>query len=92
MVRKISIRGWDQGIRDFDLESEPRGRPEPVIDNNELRTLVESDPRQSLRDIAEKLGVHYSTVSRHFPVSRPIPVSRNQLHYTPKSAISCATT
>uniref|UniRef100_A0A5S6QBT7 HTH_48 domain-containing protein n=1 Tax=Trichuris muris TaxID=70415 RepID=A0A5S6QBT7_TRIMR len=36
------------------------------IDEDQLRAIVEEDPRRSTSDIAEKLGVHKTTVSRHF--------------------------
>ena len=66
-VSERTTRRWFEKFRsgDVNLQSEPRGHPGPSIDNDELRLLVESDTRQSVRDIAEKLGVHYSTVSRH---------------------------
>lgn len=66
-VSERTAQRWFEKFRsgDMSLESEPSGRPVPAIDNDELRTLVESNPRQSVRDIAQNLGVHYSTVSRH---------------------------
>jgi histone-lysine N-methyltransferase SETMAR len=36
-----------------------------VADNEVLRDLVESDPRQTLEEIADIIGCHYSTVQRH---------------------------
>ena len=42
---------------DFYLEDEPRsGRP-TVIQDEDLRTLVETDPSQTVREMAEELGV-----------------------------------
>ena len=42
---------------DFSLEDEPRsGRP-TVIQDEDLRTLVETDPSQTVREMAEELGV-----------------------------------
>jgi len=62
-----TTRRWFEKFRsgDMSLENEPRGRPKEAIDNNQLKDLIQSDTRQTVRDIAEKLGVHYSTVSRH---------------------------
>lgn len=48
----------------MNLENEPRGHAAPVIENNELRTLVETDPRQTVRDMKQQFG-HYLVVSRH---------------------------
>jgi [histone H3]-lysine36 N-dimethyltransferase SETMAR len=50
---------------DMSLENEPRGRPEAAIDDEQLNTLIESDTRQTVRELADKLSVHYSTVCRH---------------------------
>lgn len=58
---------WFQkfGTGDESLEDEEgRGRP-CEIDNDQLASLIESDPRQSTREVAEKLDVSYSTVARH---------------------------
>ncbi|CAH2095206.1 unnamed protein product [Euphydryas editha] len=47
---------------DFSLEDEPRsGRP-IVIQNEDLRTLMETDPSQTLRGMAEELGVSFHVV------------------------------
>lgn len=48
------------------LENEPRAKAASVIKNNELRTLIESDPRQTIRSMAKQLGVHYSEVFRNW--------------------------
>ena len=47
---------------DFSLEDEPRsGRP-TVIQDEDLRTLVQTDPSQTMRGIVEELGVSLHTV------------------------------
>ena len=47
---------------DIDLEDRPRsGRP-GVVDNDVLLALVESDPKQSLEELAKQLGCHFTTV------------------------------
>ena len=50
---------------DMSLENEPRGRPEAAVDDDKLKALIESDTRQTVRELGEKLGVHNSTISRH---------------------------
>lgn len=50
----------------MNLQNEPRANAESVIKNNELRTLIESDPRQTIMNIAEQLGVHYSEVFQNW--------------------------
>ncbi|MBJ3206179.1 ArsR family transcriptional regulator, partial [Salmonella enterica subsp. enterica serovar Give] len=66
-VSERTIQRWFNKFRNvnLDLANASRDHAAPAIDNDELRTLVECDPRQTVRDIAKTLGVHYSTVSRH---------------------------
>lgn len=50
---------------DMSLEDQPRsGRPQ-TIDNEELRDLVEGDPRQTTRELATSLGCSNSTIHEH---------------------------
>lgn len=42
-----------------------RGRPEVAIDNEELRTNIEQNPCQSVREIAKQFNVGTMTISRH---------------------------
>ena len=58
-VNERTIRRWFAKFRsgDFGLEDELRsGRP-TVIQDEDLRTLVETDPSQMVRGIGEELGV-----------------------------------
>ena len=58
-VNQRTVRRWFAKFRsgDFNFEDEPRsGRP-TVIQGEDLRTLVETDPSQTVRGMAEELGV-----------------------------------
>ena len=58
-VNERTVQRWFAKFRsgDFSLEDEHRsGRPR-VIEDEDLRTLVETDPSQTVRGIAEELGV-----------------------------------
>jgi predicted transcriptional regulator len=37
----------------------------PVVDNDQLRSLVEADPRQTAREMAQDLDADSTTISRH---------------------------
>jgi [histone H3]-lysine36 N-dimethyltransferase SETMAR len=66
-VADRTARRWFQQFSDgdFNLEdSEGRGR-DPKLDDDQLKELVESDPRQSTRELAKTLNVDHSTVLRH---------------------------
>ena len=58
-VNERTVRRWFEKFRsrDFSLEDEFRsGRP-TVIQDEDLKTLVETDPSQTVRGVAEELGV-----------------------------------
>ena len=64
-VGESTVRQWFNKFRsgDFSLEDEPRsGRPKAIPDED-LKAFVEADPSQTVREIAEKLGVDKSTVA-----------------------------
>lgn len=63
-VNERTVQRWFAKFRsgDFSLENEPRsGRP-TVIQDADLRTLVETDPSQTVRGMAEELGVSVHAV------------------------------
>lgn len=66
LVTPRTCQRWYSKFRsgDYDLQNLPgRGR-QFVVEDEVLEQVLESNPRQSCRDIAEKLNIHHSTVSR----------------------------
>uniref|UniRef100_A0A1I7WE49 HTH_48 domain-containing protein n=1 Tax=Heterorhabditis bacteriophora TaxID=37862 RepID=A0A1I7WE49_HETBA len=52
----------------FGQENHEEGRGRPlVIDDIQLRVIVEAEPCKTTREVAEELDVVYLTVARHFP-------------------------
>lgn len=66
-AKERTVRWWFEKFRsgDMSLENKERGRPETVIDNDQLKALVEADPRKTVRELAEDLNVSTATISRH---------------------------
>ena len=62
-----TIRRWFEKFRsgDMNLENEPRGRPESVVNEEHLRATVEANPQTTVRALAIDLGVSIATVSQH---------------------------
>uniref|UniRef100_A0A0K0FZ36 Histone-lysine N-methyltransferase SETMAR (inferred by orthology to a human protein) n=1 Tax=Strongyloides venezuelensis TaxID=75913 RepID=A0A0K0FZ36_STRVS len=62
-----TAKRWLKKFKEGDesLENEERGRPDSVVDNEELKRVVEVNPRQTVREIAGALEVSKSSVSRH---------------------------
>uniref|UniRef100_A0A0K0FDI2 Histone-lysine N-methyltransferase SETMAR (inferred by orthology to a human protein) n=1 Tax=Strongyloides venezuelensis TaxID=75913 RepID=A0A0K0FDI2_STRVS len=50
---------------DESLENEGRGRPDSVVDNEELKSVVRANLRQTVRETSRALEVSKSSVSRH---------------------------
>jgi len=73
-VAESLVRKWFTHFRNsnFDLENRERsGRP-AVIDDDQILTLIENDPRHTTRDIAEVLHISHISVIRHLKTLRYI--------------------
>lgn len=66
-ISERSAREWFQRFRaeDYNLEDRPRtGRPSEV-DDDRLRQMLDDNPRQTTRELAEILEVSHGTVENH---------------------------
>ncbi|XP_018366071.1 PREDICTED: histone-lysine N-methyltransferase SETMAR-like [Trachymyrmex cornetzi] len=66
-VAESTVRKWFARFRsdNFDLEDRERsGRP-AVVDDDQIVTLIENNPRHTTRDIAEILHISHMSVVRH---------------------------
>ena len=66
-INERTVQCWFEKFRHGDKsfeDKEGRGRPSAVY-INELKALVEADPRTTVREIAEELGVSHLTVLEH---------------------------
>ena len=61
------MRRWFAKFRsgDFGLEDEKGRERKPSIENDQLKTLVDSNPQTTVRDISEELKVSIWTISTH---------------------------
>lgn len=50
---------------DFNLSYETRGRPEMKVDNEQLKTTIESDPSRTAHDLSLIFGVTKQTILTH---------------------------
>uniref|UniRef100_A0A5S6Q0M7 HTH_48 domain-containing protein n=1 Tax=Trichuris muris TaxID=70415 RepID=A0A5S6Q0M7_TRIMR len=67
VVKDRTAQLWFRKFRSGDesLQDEEGRGGHFEIDHEELKTIVEADPRRTCRDMAKELNVHYATVSRH---------------------------
>ena len=66
-VSHSTSKYWFSRFRegDFNLEDKPRsGRPS-TLDIQRLHTLINTDPTQTTRNLAEQLDTSHSTIERH---------------------------
>ena len=61
------FRDGDESLKDED----GRGRP-PILQNEDLRAIVEQNPRQSVREMSMQLGVGILTVFDHLKQIRKV--------------------
>ena len=66
-VNECTLQRWYQKFRsgNTSLEDEPHDRRPSAIDNDQLKVLVEADPRITVRELAVEINVDHSTVARH---------------------------
>jgi histone-lysine N-methyltransferase SETMAR len=66
-ISERQCQEWFKRFRegDFDLSDRPRSGQPRKVDNDELRALVESDPRLPSRELAIRLGVSQRAVIDH---------------------------
>lgn len=66
-VSERIAQDWFRRFRngDFNLEDSVRSGRSSKVDNDRLRQLVELDPRQTTRELAQVLGVHFTTIADH---------------------------
>lgn len=66
-VSERTMRFWFQKFpnEDFNLENQVRGQPKPSINDDKLKTLVENDPKASVREIVANFKVSIGTISNH---------------------------
>lgn len=75
IISKTAVYDWFERFKagDESLEDQPRsGRP-PELDDNELRELVESNPRLTTRELASRLGCGQTTVVNHLAKIGKVP-------------------
>ena len=58
---------WFEKFRsgDFSLENEPRGRPQPKLNNDQAKANLESDTSQTTRELASTFGVCTPSILDH---------------------------
>uniref|UniRef100_A0AAF5DCR7 Mos1 transposase HTH domain-containing protein n=1 Tax=Strongyloides stercoralis TaxID=6248 RepID=A0AAF5DCR7_STRER len=69
VVSTSTVQRWFKKFNEGNenLENEDRGRPCSTVDNDELRAVVEADPRQTLGQLAEALNVSTATLDKWIP-------------------------
>ncbi|CAK9820139.1 Histone-lysine N-methyltransferase SETMAR [Anthophora quadrimaculata] len=67
LITDLAVRNWFIKFRSGDttLKDEPRAGRLSDFDDNLLKAILEQNPRQSTRGIAERLNTSQSTVNRH---------------------------
>jgi len=66
-ANKRTVQLWFRKFRDGDLsleDEEGRGRPS-AVDNDQLKVIIEADPRKTTRELEADLNVDHSTIVRH---------------------------
>lgn len=66
-INECTVQRWYQKFRsgNTSLDDEPHARRPSAIDNEQLKKLIEAEPRKTTREVAEEYNVDQSTVVRH---------------------------
>lgn len=66
-VKDWTLQRWFKKFwsADMNLENEQYGHSAPLLWNNELQTLVDCDPCQTVKDMTEQLGIHFLSALCH---------------------------
>ncbi|VDO99656.1 unnamed protein product [Heligmosomoides polygyrus] len=66
-AKERTIRHWFEKFRSADenLEVEDRGGPPSLLNDDQLKAMVEADPCPTVVELAKHFGVDGSTISRH---------------------------
>jgi hypothetical protein len=51
--------------RDFDVNDAPRSRRPAEIDSSDVKTIIDKNPSQSMREIAMALNISHTSVGNH---------------------------
>ena len=83
-TNKATVGRWFSKFTkwNFDLNDEPRGKPEPKVNNEELRAKVESDPSQTAAELAQIFKVSKPTILQNqyaiHKIKKPHDLSESQ--------------
>ena len=61
-------RWYQRFLSNISLVNEPRGNRPPVIDDDQMKTLIEPDPVKTTREVAEELSVDHSKAVQHLGI------------------------
>ncbi|KAM0730355.1 Histone-lysine N-methyltransferase SETMAR [Formica fusca] len=66
-IAESTVRKWFARFRigNFDLEDRERSGKPAVVDDDQIVTLIENNPRHTTRDIAEILHISHMSVVRY---------------------------
>ncbi|UYV61863.1 SETMAR [Cordylochernes scorpioides] len=94
-----TTRRWFEKFPNGDTslgDEEGRGRPS-VVDNDQLKTIIEADTRKTTREVAEELNVYQSTIIRHLTqigkvkkLDKWVPHDLNDVHKNRRFEVSSA--
>lgn len=66
-ISERQIRNWFERFRkgNEDLENEERGHPPKMLDQEDLRAVVEDDPSLTTRTLADMFGTSHTTIEKY---------------------------